>query len=265
MLVHDNDRAWRYYGNKDPYFAVLTQQQFKHEQLTSEALGVFFESGANYVGQVMETLREHFDPEFQPLRALDFGCGVGRLTLPLASRCESVVGVDVSEAMLAEAGANATRFGLDNVSFVLSDDRQSRVQGTFDLIVSLIVFQHIPPVRGERILKQLIARLRDGGLGALHFTYGFESGVPLSRRLLNRAYKSVPCLWNARNLAHGRPFGEPLMQMNEYDVNRLLCILQEGGCHDVVVRFTETGAFGKPFYGVVLFFRKRRKATRAHA
>lgn len=55
------------------------------------------------------------------------------------------------------------------------------------------------------------------------------------------------------------------MQMNEYDLNRLLCILQEGGCHDVVVRFTETGAFGKPFYGVVLFFQKRRADTRAHA
>lgn len=264
MHPHDSDQAWQYYGDKDPYFAVLTQPQFRRDQLTSDALLNFFDSGDRYVAHVMQTIEEHFG-EFRALRALDFGCGVGRLTLPLAARCRSVVGVDVSEPMLAEAAQNAARVGATNASFVRGDDELSQVEGSFDLLVSLIVFQHITPPRGERILKQLLAHLREGGVGALHFTYGFESGVPQARRLLARAYKHVPYLWNARNLLRGRPFTEPLMQMNEYDLNRLLCILQEAGCHDVVVRFTETGAFGKPFYGVVLFFQKRRTDTRAHA
>ena len=38
-------------------------------------------------------------------RALDFGCGAGRLTRALAARFESVVGVDVADAMLDKARA----------------------------------------------------------------------------------------------------------------------------------------------------------------
>jgi hypothetical protein len=77
---------------------------------------------------------------------------------------------------------------------------------------SLIVFQHVPPARGEVILKQLIGRLRDGGVGALQFTYGFQSGVSRSRGMLVQAYKTVPYLWNVRNLVKGRPFQERLIE-----------------------------------------------------
>jgi len=54
------------------------------------------------------------------------------------------------------------------------------------------------------------------------------------------------------------------MQMNQYNLNRILRILQESGCHRVHVRFTETGYYGEPFYGVILFFQKHRLDVTAH-
>jgi len=72
-------------------------------------------------------------------------------------------------------------------------------------------------------------------------------------------------LYGMRNVLKGRPFDEPMMQMNRYDCNRLFRILQESGCHNVHVRFTETGYFGYGFYGVVLYFRKERTDVTAHA
>ena len=51
------------------------------------------------------------------------------------------------------------------------------------------------------------------------------------------------------------------MLMNQYDLNELVRRLQEHGCHRVQVRFTETGLFGEPFYGVVLMFQKLQEET----
>jgi SAM-dependent methyltransferase len=262
--MQDTDKTWKYYGETDPYYGVLTQPDFKSERLTDEGREQFFSSGRRYIDLVLQIVRDHLDPSFKPTRALDFGCGVGRLALPLSEVCESVVGVDVSQAMLSEARANAARLS-SKATFVESDDGLTHVEGTFDFLNSLIVFQHIPPERGEVIVSQLIGRLRQGGVGALQFTYGFESGVARSRELLVQAYKSVPYLWNARNLAKGRPFQEPLMQMNQYNLNRLMRLLQEGGCHLIHLRFTETGSFGQKFYGVIIFFQKKHLDPAAHA
>lgn len=149
-------------------------------------------------------------------------------------------------------------------SSVKGDDGLTNVHGPLDFVHSFIVFQRIPPERGEEILKQLVGLLRDDGIGALHFTCSWSSKASLSRRLLTDAYRRVPSLYGLRNLAKRRPFREPMMQMNRYDLNRLLRILQESDCHRVQLRFTETGYFGHGFYGVVLLFQKRKLDVKAH-
>jgi SAM-dependent methyltransferase len=259
------DRTWEYFGRTDPYWGVLTNPEFKGGLNSEAAREQFFGTGRDYIESVLKMVREHLDPTFRPTRALDFGCGVGRLAIPLASICESVVGVDISDSMLAEARKNAAEQGKSNVTFVKSDDQLSAATGTFDFINSMIVFQHIPTARGEGIFKAMIERLREGGVGAVQFTYGFDSGTSTARRLLSDAYAHVPLLWGARNLIKGRPFSEPMMQMNRYDLNRLLRILQESGCHLVHVRFTETGSFGRAMFGAVLLFQKKLLDVAAHS
>ena len=58
--------------------------------------------------------------------ALDFGCGVGRLVLPLARRYRTVVGIDISDAYIAEAVRNRDKHGLTNISL---RGRSGRVRG----------------------------------------------------------------------------------------------------------------------------------------
>jgi hypothetical protein len=126
------------------------------------------------------------------------------------------------------------------------------------------VFQHIPPRRGAAMLAKMLDMLEEGGVGALQFTYAFGSSTPWARRFLTQAYDKVPGAWSFRNLLKGRPIGEPLMQMNEYDLNRLFRILHEGGCHSIHTRHTETMVFGQRLYGVLLLFQKRRTAGTEH-
>jgi SAM-dependent methyltransferase len=243
---------------------VLTHDPFRSDNLTEEARGRFFDSGERYVAYILSTIRRDLDIDLQPTKGLDFGCGVGRLTIPLARVCQSIVGVDVSESMLAEAAKNCREHGIANATFAKSDEGLSGAAGSLDFVHSFIVFQHIPCKRGEAIFQRLIDLLKEDGIGVLHFTYAWSSRTSLARRFLADAYRGVPLLFGVRNWLKGRPMTEPMMQMNRYDLTQILRSLQESGCHRVHVRFTETGYFGNPFYGVTLLFQKRRLDVRAY-
>jgi len=71
---------------------------------------------------------------------LEIGCGTGATTIPLAEAVGPrgrVVGVDISEPMLARARQRLAESGLGNISLVQADAQVHRLEaGRFDLIVS---------------------------------------------------------------------------------------------------------------------------------
>ena len=249
MFSAATDRAWKSFGKTDPYFGVLVEERFRSTQLTDQSLSDFFLSGEQYVEAMTERIGRRFNRPTRFRRALDFGCGVGRLLMPLARLSDEAVGVDVSPGMLAEAADNCRRRGLDNVALAASDDRLAAVQGTFDLVHTYIVLQHIPVRRGMRVIAALLDRLDPGGVGVLHMTY---AKAHWKWRAIGLVKKYVPLAHRLTNLRRGRPWSAPRMQMNDYDLNRVLGLLQRAGVHDVDVQFTDHGGF----WGAALFFQK---------
>jgi SAM-dependent methyltransferase len=248
--MNNSDRDWELFGRTDPYFAVLTAPEF-HGQLLGDARAKFFDSGEKHIETMLSIIRERLDSSFAPARALDFGCGVGRLLIPLATRCQDVTGVDISPSMLAEARRNCDAGGATRVRLVLGDDDLSGVTGSFDFVHSYIVLQHIPVERGERLVRKLAASLGPGGVGMFHVTY--RSGITgLSSRLRYWVRVNVPGARWAINLARGRARSAPVMQMNEYSITRLLDLLCSEGCREVHVRFSDHGGAR----GALLFARK---------
>ena len=53
--------------------------------------------------------------------ALDLYCGVGTITLTLAGRCKTVVGVEIVPAAIEDAKENAARNGIENARFLCAD------------------------------------------------------------------------------------------------------------------------------------------------
>lgn len=100
MFNNDTDKEWEKFGKYDPYFGVLTHDKFHKINLTDENKEEFFKSGFDYIDDVLEKIRSHIDQSFTIKKALDFGCGVGRLVIPLANVAKEVTGVDVSDSML---------------------------------------------------------------------------------------------------------------------------------------------------------------------
>ncbi|TDQ52003.1 class I SAM-dependent methyltransferase [Actinorugispora endophytica] len=96
-------------------------------------------------------------------RALDFGCGAGRLSNALAAHFDRVVGVDISEPMLAEA-RRLDRSG-GRIEFALNDtpDLAAFGDGSFDLVYTDLVLQHLPPELARGYLAEFARVARPGG------------------------------------------------------------------------------------------------------
>lgn len=74
--------------------------------------------------------------------ALEIGCGVGRLTIPMSRRFERVIAVDIAPTMLRKLADNCVRRDVSSVTPMLADDRWELVE-PIDFCYSRIVFQHI--------------------------------------------------------------------------------------------------------------------------
>jgi SAM-dependent methyltransferase len=233
------DRTWRPFGRTDPYYGVCSDERFRAGRMDAEARSAFFQSGEEHVTWVMEAIRRTVVPEFSPARILDFGCGVGRLVLPFARIATEVVGVDIAPEMLSEAQRNAEEAGLDNTSFVRVDDSLNTVTGCFDLVHAFIVFQHIPPVRGEQIALRLVEKLNPGGVAALHFTYRREAR--LSRKIVHALRKHIPGVNPVANLAQGRASNDPFIPMYSYRLERLVDGFRRAGCSEIHMMLTDHG------------------------
>lgn len=229
-MLH-TDAHWKQWGKRDPYFAVLTDSAFRNSNLDDSARERFFETGEQHATAILDRCRSLFGSDFKPRTVLDFGCGVGRCTIPFARVSERVCGVDVSDDMLAEANANCQRLSIGNVTFRNVMAGLDNIGERYDLLHSYIVFQHIPPRRGLKLLQKLIDLLDEGGVGAVHFTFG--------KRFLPRTFGRPPLGYNSavqflswiyhqsKRLKGITP--DPEMQMNSYDLSQVCFILQSSG------------------------------------
>jgi len=233
MFSKDSDRAWQRWGETEPYYGVLAADRFRHGSL-AEHREEFWHLGEVQIADLIQASGQHFG-SITFGRALDFGCGVGRLSLPLARRFEQVTALDIAPAMLAEARLNAAQAGLDNLHIARADDALGEAKGQFDFIVSYIVFQHIPVRRGMAILRALLGRVAPGGVAALDLCID-RRDTP-AQALRNWAQQHVPGVHILFNLARGRPAGEPFMQMNAYALPAVERLAQQLG-FDVVVTGT---------------------------
>jgi SAM-dependent methyltransferase len=170
---------WESIGRKAPHWSVLTAREFLPENIQSREQA-FFGSSRVDQGIILSGLaRIGMKPaDFQS--CAEFGCGVGRLTLRLASMFPQVIGVDISIPHLDLAQAYCGRLGLMNVSFLQSSALELMPAKGFDFWFSRIVLQHNPPPVTMEILRQAFLRLPKGGVAMFqvpvhHIGYQFST------------------------------------------------------------------------------------------
>lgn len=249
-MTRKSDTEWEKFGRIDPYYGVLSQNQYRRGNLTPETLQHFFATGTAHIDFVFKTIIDRIDRDFAPGSALDFGCGVGRCLVPLALRCRTATGLDVSDAMLQEAARNLQQRNLTNAELVKSDDQLGALKGSFDLIHGVLVFQHIHHSRGLVIFENLVRRLADRGVGVIQLPYLRD--VTTTVKALGNLRKHVPMVHNLANVMEKKPFGEPLMEKNCYPMDRVLAILHRNQCSGVHIELQGRGKL----LSAILFFQK---------
>jgi SAM-dependent methyltransferase len=235
----DSDKQWIRLGQLDPYLkTVRTLDPYKLDPaLPQEGQDFYFASGERYVTDLFDTIERHVLPGFKPRTAVDFGCSVGRVAIPLARRCELVIGLDVSTNALREAEHNTARFGVSNARWLPSDDALTRVTAPIDLFHSYNVLQHLPVSRGLTIVRRALTTLAPGGVIAIHVPYADDASR--LRHAINWAQAHVPGVHMLANLTRGRPYDYPHMLMNPYDLTAVLSLLREHGCHGAHCKFID--------------------------
>lgn len=156
--VHDK---WSELGESDAMWAVLTERgKSRNRWDLDEFLGT---GRAEIATQLAELARHHVPVTFD--RALDFGCGVGRLTQGLlAGGFAQAIGIDISPGMIKKAEEFNTRG--DRCSFVLNvvADLSVFANDSFDLVYTRRVLQHMPNDLAKRYICEFFRVTRPGGV-----------------------------------------------------------------------------------------------------
>lgn len=150
--------VWNENAKRDARWAVLSEPSMIGKTWDDEG---FFKSGVTDVDHFLNIAQlagGSFDAEGE---ALDFGCGLGRLTQGLAKRFQHVTGIDVSEEMIRQAKELNRE---TNITFIANakPDLQVISSDSKDLVLSLIVIQHIPPPFSTRYLEEFARVLKKG-------------------------------------------------------------------------------------------------------
>ena len=175
------------FGARDPLWAILTQGDKKNGGWDPAE---FFLTGVREIESALAYV-ESRHPLRSRRRALDFGCGVGRLMQALAVHFDHVDGVDISPSMIAE-GRRYNRFP-ERCRYVLNDRPDLRVfpDQSFDFIYSNITLQHMPPRYSSRYIAEFLRVLAPGGV-LLFQLPGRMQGVGV--RWIHRALYHLYCL-----------------------------------------------------------------------
>ena len=128
-------RQWEALGAADPLWAVLSDPAKRGNRWDVEE---FFRTGREEVRATLAWLAE-LGVAPRGGAALDFGCGVGRLTQALAGHFDEVHGVDVAASMVALA-RRYDRHGGRCSFHVNTSDRLPFEDGRFSLVLSLVLW-----------------------------------------------------------------------------------------------------------------------------
>lgn len=224
--MRNTDVDWEKLAQDNAYWAVLTEDGFKGEP-SPQMLASFFARGEENVRNFQAEIQRRF-PAFAPPfdTVVDFGCGAGRLLLPMARQATSAFGIDISETMRALTTQNAASFGLRNVMCVPTAEELVARGVKADWVSSFIVLQHIEPRRGYFIINDLLQLVKPGGFVSLH--------VPLFKSADQRQYYNDRMMYFRNDYYRTETvfidrdnYQSPDIQMYDYDANTIIALFHK--------------------------------------
>ena len=206
-------------------WAVLSWNNKKNNQWDEQE---FFKTGEQEIQLVMDYVKK-LNIQLETARALDFGCGVGRLTQALSPYFTAVVGADISEEMVAKAGLLNKK---QNCSYIVNTVPNLKVftNNTFSFIYSRLTFQHMEPRYTKQYIQEFIRTLKPAGIAIFVQPYK-KTLLPFNSHKLSAkdTLKLIipTSLQNLLRNIKGALFGKPVMELHSMSRQEVLAILDE--------------------------------------
>jgi SAM-dependent methyltransferase len=240
LRAHKED--WEDLAATDALWAILSNPEKKFGRWDVDD---FFASGAGEIQRVMERATTLGYP-VQHETALDFGCGVGRLTRALNAYFEHCHGVDISEAMVSRA--RELNAGHAGCTFTLN--ASERLSGfanrSVDMVYTNLVLQHVP---SRHIIVSYIGEfariLKPGGL----LVFQLPSHITLRRRIQwrRRMYRLLKRLGVSPRILHERLDLHP-MRMSFMPEREVVSYLSSLGLHVLQIDRVATPEYASRTY-----------------
>ncbi len=153
-------RHWERLGRQDPFWAVLTDPTKRHGAWDLEQ---FYRSGVDELAAVLLHAQQ-FGLTVSRERALDFGCGAGRMTQAMAASFERADGVDISASMLETARQHNRVPARCIYHLNHAPDLALFANDTFSFVFTTLVLQHMEPRYAAAYIREFVRVLAPGGL-----------------------------------------------------------------------------------------------------
>lgn len=157
--IHEQMRSeWNERARQDAHYFVAFGRRDQDDE-------EFFATAADVVRELEFELKRL--PERR--RALEIGCGPGRLLRPMSRHFEEIHGIDVSDEMIARAREKLRGVPHAHAHHASGSDLRLFGDGYFDFVYSYAVFQHIPSAEVVfSYLRETVRVLKPGGVARLH-------------------------------------------------------------------------------------------------
>ena len=131
------------------------------------------------------------------LSILEVACGIGGVTLPLATLGGRVRALDIDGDDVAELEMRAQALGIDNIEVTVEDALTYDDEVRYDVVVASEVFEHL--VEPEKLVEAIARYVAPGGLLLVTTPNGYGPWE------MWNAFKLLPRRWNWLRRLVGKP------------------------------------------------------------
>jgi len=196
MKLRTLEQHWNAFGEEDPLWAILSAPEKRGGAWDLEE---FLATGRDEIDALLSDLRAR-GIEVGHERALDFGCGIGRLTTSLADHFQLCDGVDLAPSMIEQAVRLNRRGERCRFHHNRSPHLHLFADESFDFALSLLVLQHMEPGLMQGYIGELVRVLRPHGIAYFNVPDRVLVGTELPP---SAARASIECHWTPRIPAPG--------------------------------------------------------------
>jgi len=150
-------------GPTEPHFSVPVGSPEALDSVDTN-ISQFWATGHVQAQDLLQSLKCFGLTELKNKTAVEFGCGIGRLSLGLASKFKQLHSYDVSDSQITLAKKASVDAGVHNCEFHLSSGNPFAALEHTDFFYSKNTFEHYPPPIIHQFIRNALRSLKADGL-----------------------------------------------------------------------------------------------------